>query len=140
MAGYFVWDKKYSVSIPWVDEQHKKIIFAINRLAEAMDGGRYSQTIGQILDSLVEYAMTHFTDEEQMLARHHYPALLEHRWQHQAYINQVRNLQDRLRVGEENLSPKVLEFLKDWLATHILVEDMKYVEFLRAADVDLAAA
>jgi hemerythrin-like metal-binding protein len=140
MEGYFVWNEKYSVSIPWVDAQHKKIIVAINRLAEAMEDGRSAQVMGQVIESLVEYSLTHFTDEEKMLARYAYPDLADHKRQHQAYIDRVRKFKDSLREKEENLGLKVLDFLKQWLITHILVEDMKYVAFLRAARIDLETA
>jgi hemerythrin len=137
MLGYFIWDIKYSVQIPWVDGQHKKIISAINRLAEAMEDGRTGQMIAGILEDLADYSRTHFSAEEAMLVRYGYPALTEHRQQHEAYIVKIQEFKNRLRGGEEQLSLKILDFLKQWLSAHILVEDMKYIAFLQSRGVIL---
>ncbi len=57
----FTWADEYSVNVPEIDAQHKKLMDMINRLYEAMENGCGSQVVGQILDDLVVYTQNHFT-------------------------------------------------------------------------------
>jgi hemerythrin len=124
----FPWREAYSVHIPQIDGQHQQLIGLINQLHAAMLQGNGAQTLGNILDDLVRYATGHFAYEESMLQQRGYPELAAHRAEHQRLIAQVYQLQKDFRSGKLLMTMQVMQFLKEWLANHILTRDMQYAK------------
>jgi hemerythrin len=126
----FPWREDYSVHIPQIDGQHQQLVAIINELHAAMLQGTANAALGRILDELVRYAQSHFAYEEAMLQQRGYSSLTVHRAEHQKLTQQVADLQERFRAGKLTLSVQVMQFLKEWLANHILTRDMQYAKEL----------
>jgi hemerythrin len=126
----FPWREDYSVHIPQIDGQHQQFVAIINELHAAMLQGAANAALGRILDELVRYAQSHFAYEEAMLQQRGYSSLTVHRAEHQKLTQQVADLQERFRAGKLTLSVHVMQFLKEWLANHILTRDMQYAKEL----------
>jgi hemerythrin len=126
----FPWRETYSVHIPQIDSQHQQLIGLINELHGAMLQGTGATAMGHILDNLVRYTQSHFAFEEALLQQRGYSALTAHRAEHEKLTAQVVDLQQRFRAGKVVMSVPVMQFLKDWLATHILNRDMQYAKEL----------
>jgi hemerythrin len=133
--AFLLWTPALSVGVRQFDEQHRSLVGMLNDLHTAMLQGRGKEALGAILDRLVAYAATHFTDEEQLLQRHAYPDLAAHREEHRKLVEQVLVLQEQYRTGRAGLTVAVMVFLKDWLVQHIQVSDRKYGVFFRALGV-----
>jgi len=71
-----------------------------------------------------------FAEEENWLKVIEYPGLQFQKKQHEFFISQVTDLQDRYSRGEANIPLSTLEFLRDWLLSHILEKDKKYGTFM----------
>jgi nanoRNase/pAp phosphatase (c-di-AMP/oligoRNAs hydrolase) len=68
----------------------------------------------RVLDELVVYTTEHFAREEEYTI-------------HEALTRKVEELRMKFFMGEiEHLGKETLAFMKEWLATHILKEDMQY--------------
>ena len=91
--------------------------------------------LGNILQSLIVYTATHFKDEEQLMQANGYPELTRHRTEHEKLVGQVLELQKKFQAGGGVLTSVVMNFLKDWLVTHIQGEDKKYGIFLNAKGI-----
>jgi hemerythrin-like metal-binding protein len=129
-ADFFVWDESMSVGNPELDVDHKRLIGIINRLWVAEDNGN-RQVIEFVLDDLVHYTEVHFKREEDMMDRGDYPDFQRHRRIHQAICQRLEEIRWEYFQGiREELRGEILEFLKDWLNEHILVEDMRYRPYL----------
>jgi hemerythrin len=126
----FPWREDYSVHIPQIDGQHQQLVAIINELHAAMLQGTANAALGRILDELVRYAQSHFAYEEAMLQQRGYSSLTVHRAEHQKLTQQVADLKERFRAGKLTLSVQVMQFLKEWLANHILTRDMQYAKEL----------
>jgi hemerythrin len=126
----FPWREDYSVHIPQIDVQHQQLVAIINELHAAMLQGTANAALGRILDELVRYAQSHFAYEEAMLQQRGYSSLTVHRAEHQKLTQQVADLKERFRAGKLTLSVQVMQFLKEWLANHILTRDMQYAKEL----------
>lgn len=124
------WSDSYSVNVIGIDAQHKQLFDIINSLHEAMSQGQGKLVLGSTLDSLAHYANVHFTDEENLLAKVNYPELAAQKKEHAVFIQKVHELQTQQRAGSIALTVPVMEFLKDWLVNHILVNDKKYMAFV----------
>jgi len=121
------WNDNLSVGVATIDADHKKLVSIINELFDAMRAGRGQDALGKILDSLVSYTKTHFAREENFFAQTGYPDSTAHKKLHDDLTRQVLEVQRKYKQGETGiLSVEVMNFLKDWLLTHIKGEDKKY--------------
>ncbi len=128
-----VWNDKLSVGIAQFDEEHKQLVALVNELFDAVQAGRSKEALGGILDSLVAYTKSHFTNEEEHFARLGYPDLDAHKAEHDALASQVLEVQRKYHAGATaTLSMEVMNFLKNWLIKHIQGTDRKYGPFLRS--------
>ena len=122
----FPWHEKFSVGIPEIDTQHKGLIRLINDLHAAMTTGQGKQAVGKILDDLVGYTQVHFRSEEDLLRQKKYSKLANHQGEHKKLTAQVVELQEKYRGGRLMLTVEVMQFLKNWLADHIMGHDHQY--------------
>ena len=126
----FDWNDRFSVGISDIDDEHKFLVGFINQLNDAMRVGRGSQELGSILDQLVEYTIFHFGHEEQLMKAYAYPERAYHINEHLKLTQQVADFQIKFQGGQSRLSIQLVNFLKEWLSIHILVEDKKMCAFL----------
>ncbi len=124
------WTPAYSVQVPEIDQQHQKLVQMINQLHDAMSSGQGRNALKSLLASLIQYTVTHFSFEEQLMQKANYPDLDQHRQQHELLKKQVHDMNARLQSGEMSLTIDVLNFLRDWLIKHIQGTDQKYVPYL----------
>jgi hemerythrin len=127
----FPWREAYSVHIPQIDAQHQQLIGLINQLHAAMLQGNGKPALAQILTQLVRYTDSHFSYEESMLRQRGYPGLAAHQAEHQKLKKQVVDLQVQFQAGKLLLTMQVMQFLKEWLANHILSRDMDYAKEMK---------
>ena len=123
----FYWNRNFEIGIATVDQQHHMLLDLINGLAEAIGGGAHLPEVHQLTDSLMTYAVQHFSEEEQILARA--PMADEdkraHRGAHRAFVEKVRALVQREDLLEPEIIQGVMDFLTTWLVSHILGVDRK---------------
>lgn len=122
----FDWNSSYELGVPDSDNQHKKLVNLINDVADAHHNGGDTDRIGDILEDLVFYTKLHFNNEEQFMEKNNYPELVEHRKIHQSFTEQIIKFKDEYKQGKSRIDAPLLEFLKNWLVNHILIEDKKY--------------
>ena len=128
-----VWNDALSVGVKALDDDHKKLVDMINELLDGILKNRRHEALNKVLDNLIQYTRLHFAREESLFARTSYPAAAEHIQQHRALIQQVADLQARLKEGDTSLlSLDLMKFLKDWLTRHIMNEDKQYSSHLKA--------
>jgi hemerythrin len=128
--AYIEWNDSYSVGVKEMDDQHKKLVAMVNQLHDAMKAGQASKEAPAILKGLVDYTHYHFEAEEKMLEKAVYPGYLNQQKLHKALFAQVEQYQADLGTKSLTIGVKLSEFLKDWLMTHISVEDKKYGKFM----------
>jgi len=67
------WRKDLEIGIDEIDNQHKSLVEAMNKLLEASAAGRAKQEIGNTLDFLSDYVITHFNYEREYKKKNKYP-------------------------------------------------------------------
>ena len=125
------WTEELSIDIPEIDDEHKHLIALINRLHDAMSQGRGKQNLLDIFTELFEYAKTHFTHEERLMAQANYRGLASHKREHDFFTRKVVELHKRFVAGELAITIEVLNFLKDWVVHHVRGMDKAYSPALR---------
>ncbi len=127
----FTWSSTYELGIPAMDRQHVTLVDAINELHEAMMGSQDRNVVQKTIHKLIAYTKVHFESEEQLLISKGYPSFPDHRMQHHAFVKRVLDFHNQFMDGRVVLSAEVMQFLKDWLASHILVEDRSYAVWMK---------
>ncbi|EKV30465.1 hemerythrin-like protein [Caenispirillum salinarum AK4] len=79
------------------------------------------------------YTDYHFQREERLLEEMAYPALDKQREEHAALRARVQDFRAR-HLAEPNpvLTVEIEDFLKTWMMSHILEEDMRYKPLFEA--------
>lgn len=132
---FIEWTQKLSVSVPEMDDQHRRLFALTNDLHDAMRAGQGRAKLANALDQLTNYTMQHFAAEEQMLKRASYPQLGDHMVEHRRLMQQVEDLRRKLADGDPVLTMEVMDFLRRWLNDHILGTDFKYGKFVQSTRV-----
>ena len=124
------WTSAMSVGIRELDEDHRVLIRIINQLAESEANGHQTAILRQCLYSLLRYAEFHFAREEKVMAACDFPGLAHHKEEHRAFTAHMKALatalDDAALPAAKIVNQDLLDYLKDWLNHHILIEDMSY--------------
>lgn len=120
------WKEDFSVGDAEIDTQHKRLVALINELHDAMRVGKGKEVMDKVLDELIVYTQTHFRHEEKLMQSHGYNELASHTAEHHKLTQQVLDFQRQFRAGKVALTLPLMNFLKEWLTTHILTVDQKY--------------
>jgi len=127
---FFEWKDEYSVGIASIDQQHRKLINLINLLQTATiysTGGGFER---EALDELVNYTVTHFSYEEELMQKHDYPDFEGHKKQHEKMIETVTRILKQYEDNPDSALRDASQFLKDWLIKHINGTDKQYSDYL----------
>jgi hemerythrin len=126
------WTDQLSVSVPKIDEEHKKLVAIINSLHDAMKSGNGKAALAMILDECTAYVLTHFANEEKLMVQYKYPEYREHKAMHDEFVKKVTELR-KLHDQQLLQSGQLLKTLQDWLVNHITTVDKRYSPVFMAA-------
>ena len=128
--GMIQWDSTFSVNVVEIDRQHQKLVQMINGLDDAMRQGKGKDVLGKVIDGLIGYTRTHFATEEKYFDQFGYPDSDNHKKEHAEFVKKVSEFREKFEKGQIGLSIQIMNFLSDWLRTHIMGVDKKYGPFL----------
>lgn len=134
--AYMAWTSALEVGHRQIDDDHRTLVEALNRLHAAMEQGKDQAEIEQVLVFLRDYAVSHFTTEEGLMLRHGYPGASAHLTTHADLVLRVSDFIADGRSGKVAPISEVLAFLEVWLVEHILGQDMELGGFLRNKGVE----
>lgn len=117
------WRNEFNTGVPLMDQQHKRLVELINQLFQCMKDGGDRMLLAEVVDELVNYTVTHFRAEEDVMRKHNYPDLEAHKLVHQNFVDKVGVYADKLKAGDRLPPAEVYGFLKDWLVSHIEKQD-----------------
>jgi len=126
------WCESFSIGFPEVDSQHKQLIEKVDGLEnQLMNGCVDDNSFANTFLFVVDYARSHFTDEEDMMLEIGYPEFEEHRQMHDQLINHLAIFLKDMQSGNGGTFSELISYLHIWIEAHILTEDRKIGEFLR---------
>jgi len=121
---FFEWTEDLETGIDIIDEQHKRIVLYINNLYDASHSGN-TKVVGEVIDELVDYTISHFAFEESLMEKADYAFLEPHKKVHELFVKKVNQFVERFAKGED-VSGELLRMLQRWLLNHIKHEDADY--------------
>jgi hemerythrin-like metal-binding protein len=123
-----LWKPEYSVGIPELDMQHKKLFEIISRLITQYENKE--PDLLATLTGLSEYLSFHFSNEQDVMALMRYPKLAEHTNSHTAFIRIFQGFVDRYEKNDPQLAKDMVLYLVNWLKTHVVQgSDQDYARF-----------
>lgn len=121
-----------SVGEPHLDSDHRALIALINRLHDQLEWGEPRASLDDVFESLIAYIAHHFAREEDVMAAAGAPAQDKHKGEHQSFSQDMRYIRDRyINGGDGGIGTELLDFLKNWLNHHILIQDMAYKPYVQ---------
>lgn len=127
---YWKWDPSLSVGLDVIDNQHRRIVEYINELNSAMHE-HAREKVGEVIDQMVDYTVTHFAFEEKLMEKAGYKLLPEHVAVHRSFTRQMHDYKKRFAAGED-VTRDLLSTLRIWLTNHIKRDDKDYSPFVKA--------
>ena len=129
-----VWDDSYSLNLPEIDDEHRKLYAVYNTIRASLEGGDGVVDLKTLCGDLLAFTREHFAREEEMMAAHAYPDLEAHRKLHRTFLHQIEDIWTFVRAGGEPDDYLgrflVLSFIGRWLKMHTMVVDRKFGEWL----------
>jgi diguanylate cyclase (GGDEF)-like protein/hemerythrin-like metal-binding protein/PAS domain S-box-containing protein len=122
----FPWSDNFATGIEVIDEQHRKLVTLLNKLAGHMAYGSEWLTLHAVFDELADYAHYHFQTEEGVWNKYlgDDQSTRSHQQIHRDFVEQVARIRATIGTGgDDEAIEKTVNFLTHWLAFHILEED-----------------
>ena len=113
-----VWQAELDTGIDVIDQQHHRIVALINQLAEATT--REDQAV--VLEELVDYTLSHFAFEEELMEESGYTFGPAHKRVHEMFVRRVSEYRMRFEAGED-IAGELKGMLARWLFNHIRGDD-----------------
>jgi hemerythrin len=125
------WNEAFSVEVQKLDEQHKKFFSITNLLFDTMQGAQDREVVSSVLKELQLYVVYHFKAEESLMKMYNYPDINAHKQEHEGAIHKVNKLVLDFERAMQTVDIELLKFLSDWIQSHILQVDRKYIPYVK---------
>lgn len=116
------WEKKFETGNALIDAEHKILVMLFNKLDIALKTNLPNETLSRIVVEVKKFAEFHFISEENLMYETNYSGLEIHVVQHSNLISELNLMISRIS-SKKALPEELLEFLNDWLVSHIGKED-----------------
>ncbi|MBK9352258.1 MAG: hemerythrin family protein [Sulfuritalea sp.] len=127
------WSKILAVGVEEIDDDHRKLVGIFNELNRAVREGESADYRAATLTELINCTVWHFSHEDRLMLKHHYPEIARHREAHRELIEAAQELQAKLAQADTAVANTEIEFLERWLTEHILTADQRLGSFLAQA-------
>ena len=125
------WTNDMSVGREDFDGHHRMIIDALNRLYPLIGVADRDAELRVVLETLEEFVLLHFAEEEKAMKQAGYPDWPAHKAQHDGMYDLVFKMKAGFDHGRLPDAENIHALLYDWLVKHILGEDRKYIPYLQ---------
>lgn len=127
------WGEKQTTGHADMDHGHKKLVDLINKLADGMENNKPKEFCSNTLEQFIEETRTHFIAEEQLMDRHQYPKVTEHKALHAMLLKDVLAFKATYDAGDTAEFVTLLVILDSWVNRDIIAADKALADFIAAA-------
>ena len=132
---YISWKPEYSVGIKFIDNEHQKLLGLINRFLTASKDHPSTFYEQEAMEELIDYTQYHFKHEEELMEKHGYPDLEDHKKEHRKMVARVNELSEDYNIRGQEALEDTAGYLKHWLINHIQVVDQQYSDYMHKRGV-----
>lgn len=120
--------EEYKIGIEAIDLQHQQLFEIAEEAYQVLKNDYTSDkydSIVEIINKLKDYTVTHFQFEENFMESIGYKRLFTQKIEHAGFIEKISELDlDHMDENQEETLLELLEFLNNWLVSHIVEKDM----------------
>ncbi|MCB1190815.1 MAG: hemerythrin family protein [Leptospiraceae bacterium] len=117
-----------SIHIPIIDMQHLwllRLLVELESACRSMNSRKKKMAFQNTMLRSFEYTREHFFIEELLMRKFNYPDLHNHGNEHKRFVTMLNNRNQEFRQKKISAAPNLVQDLKNWLLTHIGVNDKK---------------
>ena len=119
------WKEEFSVGVAEVDFEHRELIELINSLHSSARPGAGRDVVIESLGEIFAQIASHFALEEKMMRASLYPALLEHKQDHETLLDELRDIMDEVEDDGQYDEAQLSTDLERWFGDHFKTHDAK---------------
>jgi hemerythrin len=124
------WREQLSVGNDLIDDDHKHLIAIVNQSEDTVRTKNLSSLKG-VLNSLADYSKFHFAREELIASAAGFPQVTHLHESHEALMKKLSEVSKEYDSElSEATGRHLVEFLRDWLISHVIKEDLMMKPFL----------
>lgn len=115
-----------AVHIPIIDLQHLWLISLVVELdiaSKTLANAKRQKIFNKVVMGAMEYTREHFSTEERIMEKFGYAHLTDHIKQHRTFIEMIARRHKENQSGDTHAAVHLVEDLKEWLVSHIAIED-----------------
>lgn len=118
-APYVIeWREGFKIGIAQVDQEHRHLFSLVRALS--------LQSVQHTVDELLEYVVTHFSNEQELMESSGYPAFEQHLRLHEEFGAHVAEFLGNEADWNEERVQELRRFLNKWLIGHIMTHDLRF--------------
>jgi len=130
MTDYLEWLDEYSVGIPELDAEHRRLMELTNRVLHAVEAHDHPRGIAAV-EEVIAVMVKHFDREEAWMRTSGFPGYEAHRAAHNEHVRRLMGFSLELKREAIDLVD-VVEFLMTWLYDHIQHLDVEFAAHLKS--------
>lgn len=123
----FEWTEKLVMNVEQMDDEHLKLVDKINILIDLLNHGAAGDELLKAFHDLGAYVVLHFKNEEEYMEQIGYAQVEPHKKIHAKLLEEVGEYANALKEGRLD-ERKLVNFLRNWLISHIMGVDMLYAK------------
>ena len=112
------WREGFKIGIAQVDQEHRHLF----SLVRALNLDSVQHTVEELLD----YVVTHFSNEQELMESSGYPAFEQHLRLHEEFGAHVADFLGNAADWDEERVQELRRFLNKWLIGHIMTHDLRF--------------
>jgi hemerythrin len=130
------WKDEYKLGIASVDFEHRSLIELINNLHANLAMPETRSSTLDFLGEVYTQISSHFALEERVMRDLKYDQVDDHKTDHEALLDEIRDIMDAFEAGDFDNADDVLgERLKEWFGRHFKTKDARLHHFFQEKGV-----
>jgi hemerythrin len=118
-APYVIeWREGFKIGIAQVDQEHRHLFTLVRALN--------LQSVQHTVEELLDYVVTHFSNEQELMESSGYPAFEQHLRLHEEFGAHVADFLGNQEDWTEERVQELRRFLNKWLIGHIMTHDLRF--------------
>jgi hemerythrin len=118
-APYVIeWRDGFKIGVAQVDQEHRHLFTLVRALN--------LQSVQQTVEELLDYVVTHFSNEQDLMESSGYPAFEQHLKLHEEFGAHVADFLGNQDEWTEERVQELRRFLNKWLIGHIMTHDLRF--------------
>jgi hemerythrin len=118
------WRDGFKINVPQVDQEHRHLFTLVKALN--------LESVDKTLEELLDYVVTHFSNEQALMEKYGYPAFEAHLKLHEAFGAHVADFLSSGDSWTEDRIQELRRFLNKWLIGHIMTHDLRFGKWLES--------